>query len=163
MKLRSGLFGAALLLGIFPLAGTYHVFRDWLATRASLTEDQQLRSMNMPWTRQNFMAFIDPLREAIPEDAKILCTPNNGDDIQGKSRWFLFLADALYPRRIYVREPQFASGTLVTYPLWVEHHVEVIDTDGSGLSMKGLVKSTRQEKIVADFLEDNGIEWESIT
>jgi hypothetical protein len=160
LKPRSLLFGAALALGILPLANSIHMVRDWWGTRAGMTEREQYRQLRSPWCRPGFLNHVDRLRRAIPEDAAILCTPIGGDDELGRSRWFLFLADALYPRRVFVREPQYASGTLVTYPLWIEHHFEAIDTDESGLSMGGYVKRDRLEAVVGEGLKERGIDWE---
>ena len=142
------------------MVSTVHMFRDWSQNRAGMDEDEQLRQMMLPWCRASFTAFLDPLRKAIPEDAAVLCTPAWGTETAGKARWYLFLADALYPRRIFVREPALASGTLVTYPLWIQHHFETIDTDQSGLSMAGLIQRTRLEKVVGEELEEHGVTWE---
>ncbi|MDG1499924.1 MAG: hypothetical protein P8N31_11520 [Planctomycetota bacterium] len=160
MKLRSLVFGIALSLSVLPLVSTVHMFRDWSANRAGLNEDEQLRQLMLPWCRPSFTAFLDPLRKVIPEDAAILCTPAWGMETAGKARWYLFLANALYPRRVFVREPALASGTLVTYPLWVKHHLETIDTDESGLSMAGLIKRTRLEKVVKEEIVKRDIAWE---
>ena len=147
-------------MGVLPLVSTVHMFRDWSANRAGMDEDEQLRQLMLPWCRPSFTAFIDPLAKTIPEDAAILCTPVSGMETAGKARWYLFLANALYPRRIFVREPALASGTLVTYPQWVKHHLDVIDSDGSGLSMGGMVKRSRFEKVVEQELEEREITWE---
>ena len=160
MNLRSILFGIALGLGVVPLVSTAHMFRDWSANRAGLSEEEQMRQLMLPWCRPSFTAFLDPLRNAIPEDAAILCTPVSGVETAGKARWYLFLASALYPRRVFVREPALASGTLVTYPQWVKHHLVTIDSDESGLSMAGLIKRTRLEKVVQAELAEREIEWE---
>jgi hypothetical protein len=157
---RSLFFGIALSLGALPLISTVHMFRDWSENRAGMDEDEQLRQMLLPWTRPSFTAFLDPMRKVIPEDAAILCTPVWGTETAGKARWYLFLANALYPRRVFVREPALASGTLVTYPLWVKQHLETIDTDGTGLSMAGLIQRTRLEKVVQAELVEREITWE---
>jgi hypothetical protein len=160
LKARNVIFGVALVWGLLPLANTVHMVRDWWGTRAGKTEAEQLRELRLPWCRPSFTDHLDQLLLAIPEDAAILCTPVSGDDKLGRSRWFLFLADALYPRRVFVREPAFASGTLVTYPKWVDHHFEVIDTDGTGLSTGGYIMKAKFEDAVIEELEERGVEWE---
>ncbi len=154
------IFGVALAFGLLPLANTIHSVRDWWETRAGKSEVEQLRELRLPWCRPSFTDHLDRLREVIPEDAAILCTPVSGDDELGRSRWYLFLADALYPRRVFVREPSFASGTLVTYPDWVRHHFEVIDTDRSGLTTGGIITKAKLEETVRLGLEERSVEWE---
>jgi hypothetical protein len=44
--------------------------------------------------------------------------------------------------------------------MWVEHHLDVIDTDDSGLSTAGYVKKAKLEGTVEKALEKRDVQWE---
>lgn len=151
---------ASLALGILPLASGLHSARLFFANKAGQSEAEQLESFKLPWTQPAFRDMVQRLDAVLPEDAALLCTPTGGSDRTGKSRWFLFLADALYPRRVFVRKPALAGGTLMDYPKWIDHHFEVLDTDGSGLGFAGIVKRDELEALERDELRQRGVDWE---
>lgn len=147
-------------LGVLPLLSGAHSLRLFASKRAGQTEVEQYADLRLPWTQPTFLFMVDALNEVLPEDADLLCTPIGGDDETGKARWFLFLADALYPRRIYVRDPKSASGTLMDYPAWVAHHFDVLDTDGSGLGLGAAMHRDEVKAKIEKELAERGIEWE---
>lgn len=152
--------GACLLCSTLPLLSGFHSLRIFALGAAGQSEAEQFAELRLPWTQPMFLSMVQALDEVLPADVDLLCTPVGGDDESGKSRWFLFLADALYPRRVFVRESALASGTLMDYPKWIEHHLEVLDTDESGL---GLGAALRRDKVKAEVDADlaaRHIEWE---
>jgi len=156
---RLGL-GASLALGLLPLAAGLHATRLFFTHDAGMPAEEQLEELRLPWTLPAFRAMVASLDAALPADAALLCTPVGGDDRSGKSRWFLFLADALYPRRVFVREPRFASGTLMDYPRWIDYHFEVFDTDGSGQSLGAALRRGEAQSEVDAALAERGVGWE---
>jgi len=152
--------GACLVLGLVPALGAFHEARHFASTRMGSSEAEQLRELRLPWTQPQFLAMAAALGEIVPEDAKLLCTPVGGTEQKGRSRWFLFLADSLYPRQVYVRHPAPASGTLMDYPAWLEYHFEVLGTDGRALGFAGDIRKEEEEQRLAEALEPLGIEWE---
>jgi len=151
---------ASLALGVLPLASGLHSARLFFANKAGASEAKQLESFKLPWTQPAFLEMVQRLDAVLPEDAALLCTPAGGDDRTGKSRWFLFLADALYPRRVYVRKPAFASGTLMDYPRWIDFHFDVLDTDESGLGFTSLRARKDVLREDAELLAERGVDWE---
>lgn len=151
---------ACLGLGLLPAFGAFHSARHFVTERLGEPEDEQLARLRQPWTQPTFLALAETLREVLPSDAKVLMTPTAGNDDKGKSRWFLFLADALYPRQVYVRHPAPASGTLMDYPEWVAYHFEVLGTDGRMLDFAGALRREEEETKIAAEVARLGIEWE---
>ena len=151
---------ASLALGLLPALGAFHSARQFVTERAGKPEAEQLATLRQPWTQPSFMRMVATLSEILPEDAKVLCTPPAGDDDSGKSRWFLFLADALYPRQVFVRHPKPASGTLMDYPEWVAYHFEVLGTDGRRFDLGGVLRREDEEAMIAKEVAARGIEWE---
>lgn len=126
------LLGVCFAFAVVPVLFAVQYTREWAVERAGMSPaDQRLIYRNTPWFQPSFLRFAELLRERLPEDCGILVTPTVVRDPRGRARWYLFLNHALYPRRIYVREPALASGTLVDYPAWLEYHTETLDTDSS--------------------------------
>ena len=140
--------------------GAAHEARYFMTTRMGTSEEEQLRKLRQPWTQPQFLKMAAAIGAVVPEDAKLLCTPAGGTDEKGRSRWFLFLADILYPRQIYVRHPAPASGTLMDYPAWLEYHFGVLGTDGRQLGFAGDIRKEDEEQRLAEALEPLAIEWE---
>lgn len=151
---------ASLGLGLLPAFGAFHSARHFVTERLGEPEEVQLARLRQPWTQPAFQRMVATLREILPPDAKLLCTPTAGNDDKGKSRWFLFLADALYPRQVYVRHPAPASGTLMDYPEWVAYHFEVLGTDGRFFDFAGALNREDEQAKIAAEVARLGIEWE---
>lgn len=159
MGWRVGL-GASLVLGLLPLISGLHSARLFFTRQAGTSEEQQLEELRLPWTQPQFLEMVATLERLLPPEAALVCTPVGGDDRTGKSRWFLFLADALYPRRVFVRQPRFASGTLMDYPRWVDYHFEVLDTDGGGQALGAALRREAEQRTADEALAERGVEWE---
>ena len=159
---RAWSFGLAgsLALGLLPLLSGLHSVRAFVAGPPGTPEVEQVFRYRLPWTQPMFRELVTKLDAVLPRDAALVCTPVGGDDLTGKSRWFLFLADALYPRRVFVRQPASASGTLMDYPKWVEYHFDVLDTDGSGLGLGGVLARDKAKRRIDAALAERGVTWE---
>lgn len=130
-RLPRGLVLASFVLLLVPLAHGVHYARLWSAERRGKTiEEQRALFPGRSWFQMPFRRFVTWFEGAYPEDTKLLLTPRDFQDPAGKARWYLFFNYELFPREVYVREPAWASGTLVDYPRWLEYHFETLDVDG---------------------------------
>lgn len=155
--LRALLVVGALLL-LAPLGYAWRYVADWRAERAGRTLiEQQLSLRGVPFYKPAFLEFLERARATIPADARLLVTPRpviqpDGTrtwDPRGTARWFLYLNHFLHPRQVHVRRPELASGTLVDYPRWLEHHFLTLEgPDGESIA-------AREEAAI----EALGIDW----
>lgn len=123
------LLWASLWMSLFPALFGVRYADAWWRVRAGKTIEAQRQSLlGVRWFKRNFLAMCERLRRTLPEDALLYVEPTDvlGDDgtilTSGEARWFLALNYYLYPIRVFVAEPDLASGTLVDYPRWLEHH-----------------------------------------
>jgi hypothetical protein len=160
------LLSAGLLMSLVPFANVWQEFLRWFDERASLTEAEQLRTYRTQWTNSSLTNFVDRICEFVPEDAKILLTPVGGDGLLGNVRWHVFLNEAIYPRQIFVRRPQLASGTAMNFIPWVEYHqtLDLVEPKGPYLPVTPVDPNpgrvNQEEELVQQFLRDQKIEWE---
>ena len=142
------LVGASLALSAIPAAHAVQYARDWSAERAGKPLDVQRATLgDVPWFYPPFMEFARRLTATLPRGARVLVEPTEPPrDVANPIRWFVFLNAAVYPHvELYAREPMLASGTVLDFPLWLEHHFEPRD------------ESTAAAERAA--LAERGIEW----
>jgi hypothetical protein len=146
--------GVVLTLATFGFSLRY--LGEWRAERADRSIlEQRLTLIGVPFFKPAFVEFVERAKQTIPEDARLLIEPRpvQTDDgrivwdqggsvtettLSGQARWFLYLNYYLYPRQVYVRRPELASGTLVDYPRWLDHHfqersAEVLDEEAAAI------------------------------
>ena len=152
--------GAGMLFGCLPLVQGLQVVEAWWSERAGRTTTEQLATYGRAWNAPELDALAAELDRVLPEDAPLLMTPAGGPDRSGRTRYHLFLADRLHPRPVYVRQPAWASGTLVDYGSWLDYHFELLDTDGSGLPPEAERRRANKRKRTAADLRERGVEWE---
>lgn len=111
--------GCLLTLGF---AYRYTVY--WQLTRAGETIEAQRSTMeSVPVFRKAFVGVTEQIREILPPGTKVLYEPTRmGPEDNQKARWFLFYTYWLHPIQVYVRRPDLAAGTLVTYTGWNTLH-----------------------------------------
>lgn len=114
---------ASCLFALLPVAYSVHYGRVWWKERRGVSlQEQRLQYTNTPWFQPYFQAFCIWFNQTVPEEDGVLLTPSVLELETGRGRWYLFLNYFVYPRRVYVRKPHLASGTLVDYPRWLRHH-----------------------------------------
>ena len=128
------------LLALATLGFSLRYVLEWSSDRAGRTVlEQRLSLIGVPFFKPAFVEFVERALRTIPEDARVLVEPRAVEledgsrvwDPRGQARWYLYLNYYLYPRQVYVRQPELASGTLVDYPRWLEHHFVTLEQDGS--------------------------------
>jgi len=73
-----------------------------------------------PWLDPDLRYFADWLNEQVAEDEGILLVPVvPPGTVAGRGRWYLHLNRLCFPRRMYLEEPEEASGTSVQFRQWV--------------------------------------------
>lgn len=161
-----GLTGAlivTLALAIAPLGFAVQYTRSYFRERAGKSiEAQELTMKGVPWFKPEYKNFVRRLSQALPPDAGILIEPNAllEPNPGGRTRWFLYLSNDLYPHRVYVHGASWASGTLVEYPEWIRLNLEELDTDGSGLADIGAILNREDaERAAAQALRERGVDW----
>ncbi len=153
-----------IVLTAFPAAFGALYTRTWFAERQGKDLEQQRASMKgVPWFKPEFRALIARLKEHLPEGTGILVEPHGIDEKEsqpgGRTRWFLYLNYYAYPLHIYAHEPKLASGTLVDYTPWIDHHFEVLNVDNS---FQGMAESITRERLLKKVdleIEKRNIEW----
>lgn len=73
-----------------------------------------------PWLDPELRAFVEEVRAATPEDARLLLWPERAPTPSPRGRWYLLLAYELAPRAVLLPEAELASGTAVQYREWVD-------------------------------------------
>lgn len=156
------LLGLCLAMAVFPVGFAVQYTRVWWRERAGKSiEEQRGLYRSTPWFQPYFQEFTRYLASIVPEGDGVLLTPNELREPSGKARWFLFLNYYCYPRRFYVRQPKLASGTLVDYPRWLEHHFEVLDLDEDRVeSLEELMRQRAIEEEEAAAIAERDIRWE---
>jgi len=102
------------------------------------TRGQRETLLGVPFFKRTFLEFNERLSRTLPSGARLLVEPKpqmtpDGRPVwqyTGQARWFLYLNHYAYPTRVYVRQPELASGTLVDYPRWLDYHF--VDLAGEG-------------------------------
>lgn len=161
-----GLTGAlivTLVLSIAPLSFAVQYARSYFRDRAGKSiEGQELAMRGVPWFKPEYKNVVRRLAQALPPDAGILIEPNALFDSNpgGRTRWFLYLSNDLYPHRVYVHGPKWASGTLVDYPEWIRLNLDELDTDGSGLADLGAILHREDaQRAATAALRERGVDW----
>ena len=127
------LLGAGLLFTLPTLGYAVHYGMGWKAARMGKPLVQQRRSLHgVTWFKRPFTEFVERLARTIPGGSKVLVEPSRVEVVLGRARWYLFLNHYGYPLQFYVRQPAKASGTLVDYPGWLEHHTAGQARAGAG-------------------------------
>jgi len=117
------LFFACVALSILPALFGLHYARGYWNVRAGKSIAEQRASLlGVNWFRPAFTSFLDRLDRTLPPQSHVLIEPVRAQTTAGRSRWHLFLNHYAYPHRFYTRQSAWASGTLVDYPRWIEHH-----------------------------------------
>ena len=151
----------ALGLAVFPAANAWHQARRWMRERAGKSVLQQRRQYaRLPWFSPEFLEALRRVELVVPPDADLLLTPTHLLERSGKGRWYLYFNYYGYPRRVWVRSPKLASGTVVDYPLWLERSFERLDPKdpaarGELRHRPWPLSAAEQEELV-----ERGIEWE---
>ncbi len=152
-----------LVLAVAPLGFAVQYARSYFRDRAGKSiEGQQLAMRGVPWFKPEYLNVVRRLKQALPPDAGILIEPNALLDANqgGRTRWFLYLSNDLYPHRVYVHGPKLASGTLVEYPEWIRLNLDELDTDGSGLADLGAILNREDAERAATLaLRERGVDW----
>ena len=151
-------------LCLFPLGFAQLYTRTYFADRAGKDlEAQRLSLKGVPWFKGEYRVVVKRLKERLPAGAALFVEPSEiAPDERvpgGRTRWFLYLANDLYPLRVYVRDPKNASGTLVDYPAWMDLHFETLDVDGSGLGLGGILQREALQREADAALDERQIEW----
>ena len=128
-RLLRWLLWASLGMSLFPALFGVRYVESWSKVRQGRSVQEQRQSLlGVRWFKRNFLAMCERLRKTLPPDAVLLVEPTEVMDADGailtsgEARWFLALNYYLYPIRVMVAQPALASGTLVDYPRWLEHH-----------------------------------------
>jgi hypothetical protein len=134
------LLGASLALTILPVAFGAHYARTWWKERAGRTVEEQRAALEgVPWFKSGYVRLVERLERTLPPDARLLVEPMREtitpESLTGERRWYLFLDYDLYPIEVFVRAPGLASGTLVDYPRWLEHHLAGTDAIAAELAI----------------------------
>jgi len=118
--LFASLFGCVLTAGY-----AYRYTVMWQRERAgeSIAEQRKTMQANVPVFKDAFVSVTQQIREILPPGTKVFYQPTRmGNEDDQRARWFLFLTYYLHPIQVYVRKPDLAAGTLVTYPGWNAYH-----------------------------------------
>jgi hypothetical protein len=158
------LLPVVILMTVFPGAFGALYTRTWLDERQGKGIDQQRASIKgVPWFKPEFRGLVKRLKEHLPEGTGILVEPHAVDEKEaqpgGRTRWFLYLNYYAYPLRIYAYEPKLASGTLVDYTPWIDHHFEALNIDNSLQGMSASIKRDRLLKDADKQIAKRDIEW----
>ena len=144
------LIGAGLLFTLPTLGYAVHYSLGWQQARMGKPLAQQRRSLKgVTWFKRPFTEFVERLAHTIPPGSKVLVEPSRVEVVLGRARWYLFLNHYGYPLRFYVRQPAKASGTLVDYPQWLEHHT-------TGQTRPGAASTRLSEQLE---IAEREIEW----
>lgn len=138
----------ALSLGlcVLPAAFGLHYSMGWARVRAGKDVQQQRATLlGVTWFKPAFVSFLDRLERTVPPESRILIEPSRVLTYSGQARWQLYLNHYGYPLRFYTRKPAWASGTLVDYPRWLDHHTSPAD----------LNRRLAEEAAIAE----RGIDW----
>ncbi|QDU66968.1 hypothetical protein [Engelhardtia mirabilis] len=137
------LVGVSALMAVFTAGFAVHYTQGYLRVRAGKDIDEQRATLlGVPFFKRTFLEFNERLARTLPRGSKVLVEPKpqitpDGRSIwqyTGQARWFLYLNHYAYPARVYVRQPELASGTLVDYPRWLDYHfLELEGEDGESL------------------------------
>ena len=162
--MRRSLLPLVIALCVFPLAFAQLYTRTYFTTRAGEDlEAQRLTMLGVPWFKPEYRQFVRRLKERLPADTALLVEPSSVAQDEpppgSRTRWFLYLANDLYPLRVFVRDPKNASGTLVDYPTWVDLHFEQLDLDGSGLDLGGILRREQLQRADDAALDARHVEW----
>ncbi len=147
-------------LGCLPLIQGIHMAQDWWSERAGKTPLEQLATYDRSWCRPELVAIAAEIERLMPPDEPLLMTPIGGDDRTGRTRYHLFLANRLHPRPVYVRQPNWGSGTLVDYHRWLDYHFQLLDTAESGPVPQAEKRRTRKAAKIEEQQRKYGITWE---
>lgn len=151
---------ASLVLSCLPLVQGGHFVVAWWTERVGLDAAAQVSTFGRAWGSPQIRAVAAELDRVMPPGEPLLLTPAGGEDRSGRTRYFLFLADALHPRPVFVRQPRRANGTMVDYRMWIAYHKQQLDTDGSGLTYEEGVRREVLRGHVAEELAAYGVRWE---
>lgn len=123
-RLALGLVVASLIV-VAPALGFVARYADgYFAVRHGRSAIEQRLTMLGPSPfKRNFLEFCEAVRQVVPEGERILVEPHRVRTTEGRARWFLYMNLELHPRQVYVRKPEWASGTLVDYPRWLQEAV----------------------------------------
>lgn len=160
------LIGAGVVSALLPFANMGHEVGRWWNSRAELTEAEQYRTYQTPWTNAPFIRFVDRIRESVPADAGVLLTPVGGDERLGRVRWHVFLNEAIYPRQAFVRRPSMASGTAMSFAPWVDYHTTLALVEPTAVFQPAvpfdisLFGEFPEEASVQEALVERAVEWE---
>lgn len=134
------------LMALITAAHSYHYTRAHIDVRFGKDiRAQRATMLGVPFFKRSFLEFNDRLARTVPRGAKILVEPlpqvlPDGSEVyhnSGQARWFLYLNHYAYPSRVYVRQPELASGTLVDYPRWLDYHfVDLKGPEGDALAAR---------------------------
>lgn len=140
------LAAASLALCVLPAAFGVHYTLGWARVRAGKdVEEQRATLLGVTWFKPAFVSFLDRLQRTVPPESRILIEPSRVQTLSGQARWQLYLNHYGYPLRFFTRQPGWASGTLVDYPRWLDHHTRPAD----------LSQRLAEEAAIAE----RGIDW----
>lgn len=153
----------ALLFSIPPAGFAVQYVRTYAAERAGRSIEGQMHAMRgVPWFKPEYRGFVRRLSQRLPEDAALLVEPSGQPDPNpgGRTRWFLYLSNDLFPRRVFVHDAKHASGTLVDYPEWIRTNLIELDTAGTGAGgfAADILREERAPALEAA-LDARGVRW----
>ncbi len=74
-----------------------------------------------PWLDPTFQHYSAKIEKRIPPEDAVLLLPSEGLVTDNpRARWYLHLNYRLYPRRLFIPEPELANGTAEQYQDWVQ-------------------------------------------
>lgn len=142
------------LMAILPMAFALHYTARWNDERRGQDLAAQRASLTgVTWFKRSFVHTMARLERIIPPGERVLLEPTRVATPSGQARWHLFLNHYAYPIRFYTQRSDWASGTLVDYPRWLAHHVEV---DPRQLSLSERIE--REQELLAA-IEERDIRW----
>ncbi len=170
---------ASLVMCVLTMGFMRDYWSGWQRNRMGKSIEEQRLSMgsrpSMPgggvaWFDRGFVETVARLKRTVPEDARILVEPSSVLDRSGRARWYLYLNYFAHPLRFYVRLPAAASGTLVDYEGWLDHHMrktsatdrldEAVEFDERGIDWKLRFAVTRDfAKRELELFKRDGPQW----
>lgn len=170
---------ASLVMCVLTMGFVRDYWAGWQRNRMGKSIEEQRLSMgsrpSMPgggvaWFDRGFVETVARLKRTVPEDARILVEPSSVLDRSGRARWYLYLNYFAHPLRFYVRLPAAASGTLVDYERWLDHHMrktsamdrldEAVEFDERGIDWKLRFAVTRDfAKRELELYKRDGPQW----
>jgi hypothetical protein len=162
--MRRFLLPLVIVLALFPLAFAQLYTRTFVSTRTGKSLGAQRATLRgVPWFKPEYRALVKRLKAHLDPSDSVFIEPSSlAPDERfpgGRTRWFLYLANDLYPLRVYVREPKWASGTLVDYPRWLDLHFEELDVDGSGLGLGAVLRREKLKKKYSTATDELELDW----